>query len=212
MIETHNLYKFEHIKYTKEELAKCRLLTKGLGGIVYTVDLFSEMYPDAVFFGLIRNGLATCEGYVRRGWSAEKFATFYKKIINKMLEYNTTMHNYHLVQYEDMVLRPLQVTRKIYELAGLDFNRLEKIRLQSKKVMDDSGKRALIRGRGGQIFWYGFDELHKLIKPNINAIQIKQLKPGDKLKFLRIAGETMERLNAAEQLSLATKGILNDRN
>ncbi len=200
MIDSHNLYKFEGTPYTKQELAKCRLLTKGLSGLVYTVEVFREMYPDATFFGLIRNGLAVCEGNIRRGVTAVKFAQTYKAVVEKMLECNAQMPNYHLVRYEEMVKDPLRVLHRLYELAELDVRELQKVRLQSKAVMDRHGKHDLLRGSNRQVFWYNLAELGELIKPDINQHQIRQLRAGDKMKFLSIAGKTMEEVGYAMEL------------
>jgi hypothetical protein len=194
MVETHNLYKTEDILYTREELANCRLLTKGLNGMVYTVEMFREMYPDAVFIGLVRNGLAICEGYIRRGGAAEKTAHIFKSVAEKMLQYQAQMPNYHMVRYEDMVTRPLEFIYKIYKYAGLDVKQLNKIRLQSKKVMNYFGKRNLLKGSDREVFWYKLSDLHQHIKPDINENQIRQLSVDDKAKFLSIAGGAMEKL------------------
>lgn len=194
MIETHNLHKCENLAYKREELANCRLLSKGLSGLVYTVEVFREMYPDAVFFGLIRNGLAICEGYLRRGLSAEKAARIYKTVTAKMLEYDAKMPNYHTVRYEDMVTTPLEFTHQIYERAELDIKHLQKIRLQSKPIMDSEGKHSLNKGHDRQVFWYDLNDLKKHIRSDINENQIRQLGPDNKAKFLSIVGGIMEEL------------------
>jgi hypothetical protein len=194
MIEANNLFKTEGILYTREELANCRLLTKGLNGLVFTVEMFREMYPDAVFIGLIRNGLAICEGYIRRGGTAEKTAHIYRCVAEKMLEYEAQMPNYRIIRYEDMVTNPLKFVDMIYNYAGLDLKQLNNIRLQSKRVMDSFGKRNLLKGSDRQVFWYKLSELHQHIKPDINENQIRQLSVEDKEKFLSIAGETMMKL------------------
>jgi len=197
MRETHNLYKSKDILYTKEELANCRLLTKGLGGLVYTVEMFREMYPDAFFFGLIRNGLAICEGFTRRGSSVEKIAQIYKLVVEKMLEHNAQMSNYHIVRFENMVTSPGESIRQMYKQAELGINELGKIRLQSKSVMDRHGNYGLRKGRDRQVFWYNISDLHEHMLPDIDNNQIRQLSLSNKTKFLSIAGETMEKLGYA---------------
>ena len=55
MIDTHNRYKYEGMPYTREELAQCRLLTKGLNGTVHTVNLYLRIeshFPEAVIAAL----------------------------------------------------------------------------------------------------------------------------------------------------------------
>ena len=54
--ETYNLYKTEGIEYSKEELQNCRMLTKALNGLVFTTDIFKEMYPEATFFAWLETG------------------------------------------------------------------------------------------------------------------------------------------------------------
>ena len=43
------------------------MLSKNGTGTVFATDLLAKMYPDATFIALIRNGLAICEGFTRRG-------------------------------------------------------------------------------------------------------------------------------------------------
>lgn len=194
MIDTHNLYKFENIPYSKEELVRCRLLTKGLNGIACTVDLFRDMYPDAVFLGLVRNGLSICEGYVRRGHSAESIAEIYRSVVQRMLKSNAEMSNYHLLYYEDMVKNPLEFMHMTYNLVELDIKKVRKVRLQSKKIMNAEGSRSRLEGRDRQVFWHEPSQLHKHIKQDVNENQIRQLSENDKARFLSIAGDVMEEL------------------
>jgi len=200
-IESHNLYKAEGIKYNNEELSNCRLLTKGLNGLVFTVDMFKEMYPDAVFLALIRNGLAVCEGRTRRGHPVSKFAEHYKIVVERMLKYEKDLTNYHIFRYEDMVSNPLEFMKSIYEKAGLDINKVAKIRLESKATMDRKGNHTLNKGYDRQVFWYEPNQLQDHIKPNINENQIKQLEPVTRDQFLKIAGSAMEKLNYPTSIS-----------
>ena len=195
ILKTHNYYKSEDVVYTKEDLEKCRLLTKGLNGISFTAKLFKKMYPDAVFFGLVRNGLAICEGFTRRGVGVERAGEIYKSVVEKIIFNSRELSDYHLVKYEDMVQDPYEFMKKIYTYAKLDVDKVNKVRLQSKKIMGTDGKRRSLKGEDRQLFWYNPSELNKIIKPNINKNQIKQLNPEIKNKFLLIAGETMEKLN-----------------
>ena len=59
-----NRYKSADAEYTPDELLQARLLCKNIDGMVYANDAFAEMYPDATFLGLVRNGLAVCEGHL----------------------------------------------------------------------------------------------------------------------------------------------------
>lgn len=194
-IPSHNLYKSENVPYTDEELAQCRLLTKGLNGLVFTVDMFKEMYPDAVFLAMVRNGLAVCEGRSRRGHPVQKFAQHYKLIADRMLQYQKELPNYHIFRYEDMVNNPLNFMQDIYAKAHLDLDKVQKIRLESKATIDSEGNHVLSKGHDREVFWYEKHQLGEHIKPNINENQIKKLQPSVRDAFLKIAGDSMEKLN-----------------
>jgi hypothetical protein len=194
MVETHNLYKSDTERYTREELAKCRLLTKGLDGIVYTAQLFHEMYPDARFFGMVRNGLAICEGYVRRGATPEFFGNIYNRVAEKMLEVSRKIPHYHILRYEEMVADPVSFLKKVYPLADLNIDDVPKFRVLTRPITDKDGKRVLMKGEFRQVLWYPLNELKSTIRSDINENQIRQLGAENRRRFLAVAGATMERL------------------
>lgn len=194
MVDTHNRYISENIEYKKEELKDCRLLTKGLGGIAFTVDMFSEMYSDAIFLGLVRNGFALCEGFVRRGFDPKDVGYMYKTVASQIIKSAAERANYHLYYYEDMVENPLEFMKKIYTATRLDSDEVKKVRLQSKGIMQSDGKRVHLKGRDREVFWHEKADLHKFIKNDVNQNQIRQLKQKDREKFLSVAGGVMEEL------------------
>ncbi len=195
MIDTHNKYKTEGILYTRDEIAKCRLLTKALNGLIFTIDTFSQMYPDATFFGLTRNGFALCEGYIRRGIDLQTFGSWYHKIMTKMLQCEKRMPNFRLIKYETMVANPLKTLNEVCEFAELDIAKVAKIRMQGKKIMDATGKRRPVGGIRKQVYWYDKTSLQEYIKPNINENQIKNLSAETKSQFLNHAKDVMVQLD-----------------
>lgn len=191
----HNRYKAEDLEYATHEIADSRLLCKNVNGIIYMRDIFWEMYPDAVFFGLIRNGLAMCEGYTRRGGSAKEFGVLYREVCEKITQDATCMKNYHLVRFEEILADPLRVLRGLYRLAGLDVTMVSRVRLQAKGIMDARGVHNLPSGFSDrEVVWYSLDELQRHFEPNINENQIKRLSAGECEEFLGEAGDAMERL------------------
>jgi hypothetical protein len=194
-LATHNLLKDEQTPYTIEELAKCRLLMKGLNGLVFNTQMFSEMYPDATFIALIRNGLALCESYIRRGQSAKQIAEMYNIVINKILENSKYIPNYHIVKFEDMINDPDGFTKKIFKFANLDSKQVKKIRQQTRKTIDENGRHVLTKGsKERQVLWYYPKELKTHMSMKVNYYQIKNLSQHDKKSFLSIAGEAMEKV------------------
>jgi hypothetical protein len=195
MVPTHNRFQYEGIPYTTEELGKCRLLTKGLNGLVFTTDLFREMYPDALFLALVRNGIPLLEGRVRRGQTAEGFGQEFTAVTGKMLQLSREMNNYHLLRFEDLVADPVGFIHKVYTLAGLNIGELKKVRLLSRPITDSKGNRSItMKGGNREVAWYTLDQLREYIRPDINVNQSKLLSNEQAGAFLRIAGGMMENL------------------
>lgn len=60
---TQNLFKNENETYTFEELRNCRIICKNLNGLIFLSENFYEMYRDATFIAIIRNGFALGAGH-----------------------------------------------------------------------------------------------------------------------------------------------------
>ena len=193
-VENLNMYQYEGVPYSREELTKCRMVTKGLNGLVFATDLFREMYPDAVFFALVRDGLAMCEGRVRRGQTAADFGQEFVRVVERMYQLQTEMSNYHVLRFEDMTADPLGFLKKLYHLAGLDVGQLKKVRLLARPITTKEGDRKVtMKGGDRRISWYSFDELTAYIRPEINTNQRTLLSKEDRETFMRLAGPTMEK-------------------
>jgi hypothetical protein len=186
--------KIKDVKYSSRELKRCRFLAKNVNGVVLASDLFSEMYPDATFISIIRNGFALCEGYVRRGWTADDFGRMYEIVCQKIIEDSINIRNYYIVRFEDMVSDPFTFIKKIYSFANLDISKVSKIRLQSKKSMDKNGTRKYTFGgsKDREIHWFSIEDIGDFIRKDVNDNQIAQLNKKDKKIFLEKAERSMK--------------------
>ncbi len=199
-IPEQNLYRYEGVEYTDAQLAECRLVTKSLNGLVFLVSLFNEMYPDAVFIALVRNGLAICEGSLRRRYTAEEIGQEYRTVVQQMLENQRTMPNYHILRYEDMVGDTQSFVRTLYRHVDLDINEVPKFRLEARPVTTPDGKHERMKGSyDRQLFWYELENIQQHFRSDVNESQIKKLPAGDRDRFLSIAGDMMERLGYSTQ-------------
>jgi hypothetical protein len=191
-----NKYKAEGIEYTMEEIKRSRLLCKNVNAVIFLSDLFRQVYPDAAFIALVRNGLALCEAYKRRkGWSAEKTAVMYRNIAQKILEDTVRCPQSYLIKFEEIVVHPLQSIEHIYDWLDLDLGMVNKIRLQNKRVLSQDGEHQLAhQGPFKELRWYRVDELERYFVQGVNQNQIRRLSDKEQTDFLRIAGATMEAL------------------
>jgi hypothetical protein len=156
--------------------------------------MFREMYPDGTFLALIRNGLAICEGYVRRGGSAEGFGHLYNRVAARMLHLREVIPGYEIFRYEDMTDDPLGFFHKVYLSAGLDAAKVPKIRQLARPVTDKDGTRVISKGRYRELVWYEPEEFRRTVRSDVNDNQIRQLDRSSRNEFLHVAGQTMERL------------------
>jgi len=201
-----NRFKSEGVLYSREELAASRLLCKNLNGLILLSPEFARMYPDATFIALIRNGLAICEGHIRRGYAADEIARQYRIGCEQILRDVEELPNYHVFRFEDLMAEPAAAFEAIYRCAGLDPSSVRQIRLEDKPVITGSGERQLIRGhsrlrlfatrfRPKRLLWYGVDSFADHFHSAVNSHQIRRLDPQDRDTILRHCGTTLERLN-----------------
>ena len=188
--DTQNRYRAEGVEYTPEEVRASRILCKNLDGLVFTTHLFASMYPDATFFGLVRNGLAVCEGHVRRGSTAAAYGKLYAHACGRILADAGRVPNFHLVRYEDLASDPLTTMARVFRLAGLDASRVSKFRL----VVGNEGQEGRTGGTAGKLRWYTPEEFARTIDPGVDAEQIRKLSARDREAFLAEAGPLIEAL------------------
>lgn len=189
-----NEFKNELQRYTRKEIRNCRFLAKNVNGVVLASSQFAKMYPDATFIALVRNGLALCEGYVRRGWAAEAVGKMYETVCGKMIDDAEAIPNYHIVKFEEMVGDPVSFMRRIYGLAGLDAAKVEKVRLQAKRSMNKDGTRSYTFGgsKDRETHWFTIKELSSYVRKDVNRNQIELLGEENREIFLKFAGNAMK--------------------
>jgi hypothetical protein len=188
-----NKYKLEGVEYSEAELKNSRLLCKNLDGVVLATDLFYEIYPNATFINILRNGLAICEGFIYRGFTAEYCGKMYEKICQKMILDSQCRENYHIVKFEDLLSDPLAYIKKVYKYIDLDLSLVNKFRVHTKKSIRQDGLREYRLGSEDyQVFWLTLEDLANFLRPDVNENQIKRLNIKDRDIFLKYASRSME--------------------
>ena len=190
---TQNRYKTEGVRYTAEEICQSRLLSKNLDGLVFTTPLFADMFPDATFIGLVRNGLAVCEGHIRRGSTASAYGKLYARVCGQILADARRLDNFHLFRYEELTRNTLRTADSIFELAGLDSSCVPKFRL----VVGNEGNQGRTGGSAVELRWFSRQEFAKTIVPGVDEEQIQKLSSKDREKFMEEAGGILNSLGYA---------------
>ncbi len=181
-----NMYKSEGVPYSKKEIQRSRLLCKNLNGLVFLTPNLQQIYPDAHFVAIVRNGFAVCEGQMRRGRSLRDSALLYEKCCRRIIEDNNRLPNYTMIRFEDVLLKPKQSVQKIMSSANLSLDKVTKIRLVGRQMPNKT--------RDNRLFWCTFDELADHIDPEIDRRQIQRLDRETKATIMSIAGNSMRHL------------------
>lgn len=182
-------YKYENQLYTLDEVKQSRLVAKNNNGLSFLTDIFSEMYPDATFIGLVRNPLALYESYKRRRFigSVDEFVAFYTKIAGRMLDDSKRCENYHLIRFEDVLSDLKGSVTQLYDWANLDMSKIQKMRFKAKQHSTTNAewqKEFAI----GQHHWVTFEESGDFLEDDVNRVQIDRLDAGDKQTILSQLG------------------------
>jgi len=140
-------------------------------------DIFAQMYPDATFVALVRDGLALLEGHLRRGWSVKLFAEIFVSVMCKIeADSQTYRDRYYVFRYEDMVTNPIAFLTRLYEAVGLDVGDLcGKVRLKVKRHFQEDGQWTADRVPG-QKYWFTFEEMTEQLNPAVDRYQITRLQ------------------------------------
>jgi hypothetical protein len=196
-----NGFKDAENRYTHEEIHTARLLAKNIDGMIFANDAWAEMYPDASFFGLVRNGLAICEGHMRRGRSATAIGRRYQILVDKMLDDSRRLPRYSVIRFESLLAAPRETLRRVCEHVGLRSEEITQIRMQTRRVMDADGNHRLCGNHEWDVVWLRPDELVPYFQRDVDRNQIRRLTPADRDAFLREAGRAMEQLGYSDSLS-----------
>lgn len=193
-----NRLKLPGVMYSQEEINEARMLGKNLDGTVFLSDVLTKIYPGSSFCGMVRHGLAVCEGHVRRGRNAKRVGMMYRTVVQKMLDDAEHHPRYKVSRFEDLLADPIQQLRTMWQQLGLDPSPTQ-VRLQRRKVMNEAGQHQLTNQSGNEweVYWLGIDELPDQLDPDINRRQIQRLADRDRDDFLAEAGPIMETLGYA---------------
>jgi len=174
-----------------ESLPHARPIIKNVNGVVNTSAHFAQAYPDAKFIAIVRNGLAICEGFVRRGWDAAKVGRMYAAVCRRLIQDANEIPGYQIIKIEDLLLNPPETLEAIYSHLDMDAAKATLFRLQAKRSVDKSGNYTYAFGgkQDREVHWFPLEEVKANLRQDVNANQIARLSEVDKTAFLNEAGE-----------------------
>lgn len=171
-------YKTSDALYTRTEVENARLVLKNNNGTIFLSRQFTEMYPGAVFFALVRDPIPLYESHKRNktpvSASPERFAAFYETMVKKMQSDAESWNFYHILRFEDILRKPVLSIQKVYDLAGLDISKVPQMRFKAKPHMQANGQHTT-RFERGRHHWFSFDDIPQLLEPQVNEYQTSRL-------------------------------------
>lgn len=186
---------FENAHLSRAEIDRARLLGKNLDGLILAGGALRAIFPDSTFFGLVRHGLALCEGRMRRGMTARAFGARYRMLVERMLDDATRFERCHVVRFEEVLADPRGSMDRLQRAAGLDPARVARVRLQVKARTGADGVRRLPDGKADrEVVWCELDDFARHFDPAIDGNQIRKLAPSDAREFMAEASPVMTRL------------------
>lgn len=188
-------FKSRNEVYTREEVERARLVAKNNNGLVFLNERFRDIYPDSVFFCLVRHPVPLYESHKRRRlWRTPKeFAGFYNTVTGKMADEADRCDRTFLFRFEDVLEDPVAALRRLYEAADLDIARVGQLRLRSKEHFQQNGSRGS-SWEIGHHHWLDFDQVHEFIDPNIDRLHRERLEPDERSEVVKRTAPVRERL------------------
>jgi len=181
-------YKSFNEKYTPDEIKDSVLCLKSVDHDIRLSWYFEKMYHEPYFVGVVRNGYAFCNGWVRRGRSPKVAGSAYRQFVGRILEDQKKYKNYLLVRFEDALSKPFETSSSIFQFANLEPTKISNLRLKSKAVLSKNGEHKPKHGKLNSIHWYDQKSITELLDPKVNQVQADSLSKTDRRHF---EGEAM---------------------
>ena len=145
----NNGTKSEGVPYRREEIENSILCFKGVDSDVELNSLLDALYDNVAYIALVRNGYAVCNGWMRRGVSAEDAGRKYASIVRRMLAQRESSDTFVLVKFEDMIRDPFGTAEHLFRVLELEPTALPKLRLKAKRILGVSGEHETRFGKEG---------------------------------------------------------------
>lgn len=164
--------------YYLDDRAPDRMVVKVMNYNVGLVPDLLELYPDARFVGIIRDGRGVCEGQMARESCVEGATALYNQFGRWLMEYEAAGLPIRTWRFEDLLADPWTSCLEMYEFCDLDPDRTLGVLLQDKhRIM---GARDRITGIEKRDHLYLFSEMARHMRVDANATSLARLSAGDK--------------------------------
>jgi hypothetical protein len=173
--DEHNKGKDQFSLYAQNEIENAVLVMKSLNfDVSMTPSLIKKFGGKALSVNVVRNPLATCEGWVRRGMSMNQAARWYHIFLKLMLKQGKEVDcNILWYTFDEIIEKPDVFAKEVFSARGLQYDNDMCFRLKRKKTVSEheSGQKVKINDK----VWLSVREISEFLDPRIDEKQIKRL-------------------------------------
>jgi len=172
-----NRFISNEIAYTRQAVNDSILCLKSVNHDVRYTETLLKAYPELYFIALVRDGYALCDGYIRRGGTAQEAGQLYAEMAGAFQRCATMVKHFEMIKFEDIVQRPFEVARVLFEFAGMNQIEVDWLRLKSKRLINRSGSHQVVFGAENRKYWFDRNTVTNILVPDINQYQSERLTP-----------------------------------
>lgn len=183
-------YKTRTQEYLLNEVQEARLTVKNNNGLSFLSDTFAEMYPDVVFFALMRDPVPLYESHLRRkiSRSPREFANFYNKLAARALFDQSRFAHYYIIRFEDILSDPQTMIPRLYDMAGLDKDKVQQVRFRAKPHYMKDGSYGSSQAAFSH-HWFDLDKVYEILEPEINRLQAERINSAEQEEVAELTKE-----------------------
>jgi len=176
-------FKDETTAYTDQEVFESVLCMKSVDYEIWLTELLCDCFPQTFVLGLVRDGYALCNGWMRRGSSAKRAGRKYRLIAERLIAQSEQHPNFLLLRFEDVLADPFGTASRVFEFAQLTPTRLDKLRLKAKKVTQRGDKYGVKFGELNRKYWFDQDAIGEVLQSDVSQVQSDRLSQADREAF-----------------------------
>lgn len=185
-----------------DDTAPDRMVVKVMNYNVGLVPDLLELYPDARFVGIIRDGRGVCEGQMARSAQVQQATALYTQFGEWLAEYEAAGLPIRTWRFEDMLADPWATGLEMYDFCGLDPSLTLGVRLQDKhRIMSETDR---ITGIAKYDHYYLFSEMSRHMRADANASSFARLTPAAREEIESRCGGVLRRFGYLAEASVAS--------
>lgn len=184
--------RYQGVPYTLSEIDDCHIVMKSLAPDLQLNLFLEKVFTDfdIYYIGLVRNGYAICEGFVRRGFEIEYIGKMFANTIATMLSNQDTKNKHLIIKFEDVLDDPFAMSEQLFQFLEISTTQLDELRFLSKAIVSADGDLNTF-GVERQKYWFNRTTIKDFIVPEQSLIQAEKLSNEQRDLFNQYAGKAM---------------------